>query len=296
MLGLGNSIVGYNGSGYGYGLNLDGTNDHVSVAHHSSIKPTAAITISAWVNLDTSTGATGWVNPDGDDDHNEYIVGAVRNGGYSVRLRYDGTAANPRLNLEGEIKVDNTGSGSAGYIKPVWGGTTSTTGSTTLHEIKDFSGWIHLALTFDGRYSRLYINGSNDLNIGDDDTSGTQVVDTGGTGRVIQYGSNTAVQIGADTNSATDETTVHTHLIGGFVDEVAIWDAAVDADGITKIYNVGKPGLDLTSANGDYDNQGDLQGYWKFNEGTGTTVADSSSNSNTGTFRNSPSWVKTTHR
>ena len=111
----------------------------------------------------------------------------------------------------------------------------------------------------------------------------------------MQYGSNTSLQIGADVNSATDETTVHNYLIGGQIDEVGIWDAAIDADGITKIYNGGTPDLDLTSADGDYDNQGDLQAYWKFNEGTGTTVEDSSSNSNTGTLRNSPSWVATDH-
>ena len=293
-LGLGSSLSSsvYLPSG-GYAINLDGTNDHVSVAHNSSIKPTAAITYSAWVNLDS--GATGWVNPDGNNDHNEYIIGCIKSGGYSIRLRYDGTAANPKTQIEAEIRVDNTGSGSAGCLKAVWGGVTSTTGSTALHEIKDFSGWVHIAVTFDGRYARLYINGNNDLNTGAVDTSGTQVVDSGGTGRVIQYSQNTAVQIGADVDHNTDETTVHFHLIGGKVDEVAIWDAAIDADGITKIYNSGTPGLDLTSADGDYDNQGDLQGYWKFNEGTGTTVADSSSNSNTGTLRNSPSWVATNH-
>lgn len=297
MLGLGNSVSALPSSslfsGGGFAVNLDGTNDHVSVAYDSSILPTAAITYSSWVNLDS--GATGWVNPDGDDDHNEYIIGCIKNGGYSVRLTYDGTAANPKTKIEAEIRVDNTGSGSAGYLRPLWGGVVSTTGSTALHEIKDFSGWIHIAVTFDGRYARLYVNGSNDLNTGAVDTSGTQVVDSGGTGRVVVYASNSAVQIGADINHATNETTVHNYLIGGKIDEVAIWDAAVDAAGILKIYNSGTPGLDLTSADGDYDNEGDLQGYWKFNEGTGTTVTDSSSNSNTGTFRNSPSWVETDH-
>jgi len=34
-----------------------------------------------------------------------------------------------------------------------------------------------------------------------------------------------------------------------------------------------------------------LVGYWSFNEGSGTTVADHSGNSNTGTLVNSPAWV-----
>ena len=34
-----------------------------------------------------------------------------------------------------------------------------------------------------------------------------------------------------------------------------------------------------------------LVGYWLFNEGSGTTVQDSSGNSNTGTLVNGPIWV-----
>ena len=76
MLGLGSSLSALSVlSGGGFAVNLDGTNDHVSVAHSSSIKPTAALTYSAWVNLDS--GATGWVNPDGNNDHTEYIIGCI---------------------------------------------------------------------------------------------------------------------------------------------------------------------------------------------------------------------------
>ncbi len=35
-----------------------------------------------------------------------------------------------------------------------------------------------------------------------------------------------------------------------------------------------------------------LVGYWKFDEGTGTTVSDSSGNGNTGTLVNNPQWVE----
>ena len=82
--------------------------------------------------------------------------------------------------------------------------------------------------------------------------------------------------------------------MSGLVDEVAIWDAALDADNIAAIYNNGIAGLDLTSASGNYNTQGDLQAYWKFEEGSGTSVADSSSNSNTGTLVNTPAWSTNT--
>jgi len=71
----------------------------------------------------------------------------------------------------------------------------------------------------------------------------------------------------------------------GLIDEVALWTTDLDADAITQIYNSGVP-IDLTSDSGNYDNSDTLVGYWRFEEGTGTSVADSSTNSNAGTLTN----------
>ena len=51
--------------------------------------------------------------------------------------------------------------------------------------------------------------------------------------------------------------------------------------------------LKASADSGNYDNSGDLFGYWKFNEGTGSTLTDSTSNSNNGTLTNmdSSDWV-----
>ena len=68
----------------------------------------------------------------------------------------------------------------------------------------------------------------------------------------------------------------------GHLDEVAIWDVALDADAVTAIYNSGAP-TDLSADRGDYDNSGDLQAWWRLDETSGTSLADSSTNSNTGT-------------
>jgi hypothetical protein len=75
----------------------------------------------------------------------------------------------------------------------------------------------------------------------------------------------------------------------GNIDEVAIWDVALDADAVTAIYNSGTP-IALDADSGDYDNSGDLVAYWRFEEGTGTSAADSSTNSNTGTLTNGATW------
>ena len=63
----------------------------------------------------------------------------------------------------------------------------------------------------------------------------------------------------------------------------------MDADAVTAIYNSGVP-TDLTSDSGNYDNSGDLIGYWRMEENTGTSIADSSTNSNTATLTNGPTF------
>tara|TARA_R110001592_G_scaffold146670_1_gene370855 strand:- start:149 stop:1072 length:924 start_codon:yes stop_codon:yes gene_type:complete len=284
------------GGGPPFSLKLDGTDDFMVVDDDSSITPTAALTLSAWVNLDTQHGATGWLNPDGSpsEHHSQAVIGCVNVGGWGIFIEYHGTANNPTTKIKSLIRVTDTGSGSGGYLTPIWGGKTSSTAGSALHEIKDFSGWIHIAVTYASGVARLYINGSNDLNVGAVDTSAAQTVDSGVTDNPIVYRSNTALMIGADAIAAGNNSSANTHLKGGLIDDVAVWDAAIDSDGITVIYNSGKAGLNLLAASGNYDNQNDLQAWWKFEEGSGTSVADSSSNSNTGTLVNSPSFSDNT--
>ena len=72
----------------------------------------------------------------------------------------------------------------------------------------------------------------------------------------------------------------------GLIDEVSIFNAALDGTAISAIWNNGTPT--------DLSEDGNLVGYWRMEEGTGTTVADGSSNSNTGTLTNSPAWSSDT--
>ena len=280
MLGLGNSLTGgFIGGGPPFSLGLSGTNDYGYAAHHSSIKPTSGITVSSWVNLDAQYGGSGWtyVNPGGTNDHREYIVGTIASGGYGLNVFYGGTEAQPIVKISAQVNVSEGGD-TQGYLSCIWGGIV-TSPSNPLHEIKDLSGWVHLAMTYDGGVLRLYINGSNDLNTGAVDTSDGQVADSGVTGKSIAYSINTPVMIGSDAIGTGNLSNQHT--VNGLIDEVAIWSTA---------YNNRVAMLDLTTASGDYDNQASLEGYWRFAEGTGTTVADSSSNSNVLTLVNNPAW------
>ncbi len=62
--------------------------------------------------------------------------------------------------------------------------------------------------------------------------------------------------------------------------------AARDAAG-----NIGTAAVSVTVASGGTTINTGLVGYWKFDDGTGTTAADSSGNGNTGTLVNGPTWT-----
>ena len=84
-----------------------------------------------------------------------------------------------------------------------------------------------------------------------------------------------------------------TDFFDGKIDEVAVWNVALSTSDVTSLYNSGN-GLKASANSGYYDNSGDLVGYWKFNEGTGSTLTDNTSNSNNGTLTNmdsSSDWV-----
>jgi len=65
------------------------------------------------------------------------------------------------------------------------------------------------------------------------------------------------------------------------LDEVAIYNKCIDSDGTfaSEVYNAGTNYNHLTN-----NHIGNLVGYWKMNEGSGTTITDHSGNGNHGTF------------
>ena len=85
---------------------------------------------------------------------------------------------------------------------------------------------------------------------------------------------------------ARPNSTFHT---AGNMDDLACHSVKLSDAAITAIYNSGTP-IDLTSNSGDYTNSSNLTGYWKFDESSGTTIADSSTNSNDMTLVNGPTW------
>ena len=150
------------------------------------------------------------------------------------------------------VQVENDVSGAARNLL-------SMTGAGAMTALQNT--WVHCCITCDrDGQSGIYINGTTG-------TYGKALVST-------TNGSDNQDNSGSWTIGKVD--TSHTT---GKIDEVAIWNVALDADAVTAIYNSGIP-FDLGFDRGDYDNSSALQGYWRMNDGSGTTVVDSAGSNN----------------
>ena len=156
-----------------------------------------------------------------------------------------------RTNTNGVVRSQQKGSG----------------GNKFLQTASDIRGsWTHVVASWTkSDLMHIYVNGSA--------TNHTSTYDTD------LLDGNDGIRIGSK-----DRGGAPTNIYSGLVNDVAIWSAELDQTAITALYNSGKP-MDVTDS---YSSN--LVAYWKMEEGTGTTVADSSSNSYTLTLTNGPTW------
>jgi len=139
----------------------------------------------------------------------------------------------------------------------------ATSGTLTSHE----GSWTHVAATYDGSGLwtgiTLYING----------VSQSVSIDNAGN-YTAMHNTNAAVNIGRLQWSSD-------FFANGKIDEVAILPSELSAGQITAIYNSGAP-ADLTSYSPTL--------WTRFEEGAGTSIADSSGNGHTATLTNGPTF------
>jgi len=89
------------------------------------------------------------------------------------------------------------------------------------------------------------------------------------------------------TFGARYQTWPYLYYLDGQMDEIAVWNDTLTSAEVGTL----KDGpIDLTSDSGNYASSANLQAHWRFEENTGTSIADSSSNSNTGTLVNGASF------
>ena len=75
----------------------------------------------------------------------------------------------------------------------------------------------------------------------------------------------------------------------GQIEEVAVWTSTISSDGVAALYNSGSP-LNVLADVGGYTSSSNLQGYWKFNDQSGSTAEDASTSNNDGEILG-PTWV-----
>ena len=145
-------------------------------------------------------------------------------------------------------------------------GNTTQTASAALN-VEGDGNWYHLVATVDTTADELkgFVNGS-------------QVGTTTGS---LGTWSGTVDELYLARNSQASNSFFH-----GKVDEAALFNVTKTPAQVAAIYNSGTP-ASLTGSSG-------LIGWWRMEENTGTTVADSSTNSNSMTLSNTPTWSSDT--
>jgi len=124
--------------------------------------------------------------------------------------------------------------------------------------------WHHVALTHNGTTPILYVDGvapAQAFTISNDITTWFNSVAV------------TKAEVGAFSTAS--------QWFNGKIDELAYFSTALSAAQIAAIYNSGVP-ADLTPYS--------PSGWWRFEEGTGTSIADSSGNGHTATLTNGPTF------
>ncbi|MBN2778681.1 MAG: LamG domain-containing protein, partial [Bacteroidales bacterium] len=119
--------------------------------------------------------------------------------------------------------------------------------------------WYHIVGTFDGRYLKLYVNGKLD--------------------NTYDYGSVYTINDSGDNFKIGYNSNLGSNYFSGKIDEVRVWNTArTEAQIKTNMYK------ELVG------NEAGLMAYYKMNDGSGTSLTDNSTNSNTGTLTNGPEW------
>ena len=134
----------------------------------------------------------------------------------------------------------------------------------------DIGAWNHFVVTYNGsdvaNNAVMYVNGSS-VSV-HRATAPVGTVD------------------GDDANKIIGNRAAADRAFDGYISEVAMFKAILDADAVTAIYNSGVQGVDLSVDSGNYDNSGDLKGWWKMNNAF--TVQDLTSYNNDATASGSP--------
>ena len=292
LLGIGNSATKYipllGEYENKYGLLFDGTDDYAlggisgQEPENGTIKPINAangFTVAAWCKLDIDGSADSY-----NDTGTYTIVSAIANGGWS--LSYFNKFFYFHIKL-----VD--GDGNFAVNQPKSDRAMMRNDGDDQRFLHREDGWHFVVGTWDGaRIKNLYVDGGRDVAgstggsgspdygsmLEDSDSKKTESAPSGGDYTVKWDATSSRdkidLMVGAQgtINAATEVTTANTNFWEGYIGDIAIWDKALTDAEITALYNLHTP-TDMSKTQPD-----NLQGYWKMEEGSGTTLVESTGN------------------
>ncbi|TXH08286.1 MAG: LamG domain-containing protein [Candidatus Moraniibacteriota bacterium] len=139
------------------------------------------------------------------------------------------------------------------------------------------AGWHHYAITWDqdsAANSEIFIDGV-----------ANSATDTGTIGNIGDLSNALTLRTGAESDDGNP--------FDGRLDEVRVYNAVLTAEKVKNLYDLGSSDKVNSSAS---QSQGagldsGLAGYWKLDEGSGTSAADASGNGRTGTLNNGVTWT-----
>ena len=133
------------------------------------------------------------------------------------------------------------------------------------NNLLDFNQWQHLAFTYDGSNIHLYKNG-------------VLISSTPANGTITQ--TSQSFKIGSLDWNGTG------FFMNGSLDEIRLWDITLSQNTISNWMCT-----EITNLHPNYNN---LAGYWRLNEGVGTSTTDLSINGNSGALMGAVQWQVTT--
>ena len=214
-------------------LHFDGSDDYVSLTNSSVLRPTDSLTLECWIN------------PDNWSSSQQNFAGNTHSGGYNFAL--------------GSPDVSHIGFAvhSDGSYKRVDA------------DLTGYTGWHHVAGTFDGQYVRLYIDGEM-----------KDELDMGTSGKSIYYKYNNCMILGAEADEPCGPQTGYYYA--GKMDEIRFWNVARTDQQIQE--NMCKNLI---------GNESGLIAYYNFDNASEETLQDFSGNEIDGTLYNmdNSDWV-----
>ena len=218
----------------------------------------------------------------------------------SQSLSFDGDQDYVSVNTIGDDMANATDWAVSFWVKPnglaaqaendtyVIGINSSSGGNRVLIGFRKTTG---LPIVYDGQSYSVELIGSTALT--DGQWNHMVYSETSGTGTIYLNGVSQGTHSAGYYFYSTDKWTLGgeydysdiTNEYKGLLDEVAIWKDDLTAAEVTALHNSGAP-LSAAANAGNYVSSNDLKGYWLMNEGSGSSIADATSNSNSGTITN----------